>query len=134
MKATLGHIQVNVDFSHIAFYTDLMKLFGWSELYADDAMAGYMGEGDVSIWFSQAPEVGTHNPSAMGLSHIGIKVENQDQVDEAVEYLKSHDIAPLHNTPAHRTEFAAGDDQTYYQVIFESPDKILFEVLYAGPK
>jgi hypothetical protein len=30
----------------------------------------------------------------------------------------------------HRPEFAQGEDQTYYQVMFASPDRILLEVVY----
>ncbi len=37
-------------------------------------------------------------------------------------------------TPRHRPEFSQGPDQTYYQVMFESPDRVLFEVVYTGPK
>jgi hypothetical protein len=51
-----------------------------------------------------------------------------------VVYLREHNVQPLFETPRHRPEFSAGPDQTYYQVMFESPDRILFEVVYTGPK
>ncbi|HRN96557.1 MAG TPA: VOC family protein [Candidatus Levybacteria bacterium] len=133
MNSSLAHIQVNVDFANISFYKDIMNFLGWKELYADDAMAGYAGENGLSVWFSQAPEGGSHNPSTMGLSHIGIQTDTLGNVDKVVTYLKDHGIQTLHNTPAHRPEFSS-EGQTYYQVIFESPDKILFEVMYAGQK
>ena len=40
----------------------------------------------------------------------------------------------LFETPRHRPDFAHGEDTTYYQVMFESPDRILFEIVYTGPK
>ena len=41
-------------------------------------------------------------------------------------------------TPHHRPEIIAGtggpEGFTYYQVMFASPDNLLFEVVYTGPK
>jgi hypothetical protein len=34
----------------------------------------------------------------------------------------------------HRPEFSMSTEETYYQVMFESPDRILFEVVYTGTK
>jgi hypothetical protein len=48
-------------------------------------------------------------------------------------WLKESGIPHLFETPRHRPEFSEGDN-TYYQVMFESPDRILFEVVYTGPK
>ena len=45
------------------------------------------------------------------------------------------DVAPLVEiTPRHRPEFSASEHDTYYQIMFESPDRVLFEVVYEGPK
>ncbi len=35
--------------------------------------------------------------------------------------------------PHHRPEFAMNEKYTYYQVMFETPDRILFEIVYMGP-
>jgi hypothetical protein len=67
------------------------------------------------------------------MNHLGISVAAQADVDAAVEFLQQRKIASLFETPRHRPEFSAGSDQTYYQVMFESPDRILFEVVYTGP-
>ncbi len=40
----------------------------------------------------------------------------------------------LFGTPKHRVEFADSPKETYYQIMFESPDKILFEIVYKGEK
>lgn len=34
----------------------------------------------------------------------------------------------------HRPEFSWGPDDTHDQVMFESPDRTLIEVVYTGPK
>jgi hypothetical protein len=39
----------------------------------------------------------------------------------------------LFDTPRHRPDFSQSPDHTYYQIMFESPDRILFEVVYTGP-
>jgi hypothetical protein len=39
----------------------------------------------------------------------------------------------LFETPRHRPEFSS-EDSTYYQIMFESPDRILLEFVYTGPK
>ncbi len=50
-----------------------------------------------------------------------------------VNYLRERNIPPLFDTPRHRPEFAMNEEYTYYQVMFESPDRILFEIVYMGP-
>jgi len=50
-----------------------------------------------------------------------------------VDYLKKAGVPALFETPRHRPDFCSSPDQTYYQVMFESPDRLLFEVVYSGP-
>jgi len=61
-------------------------------------------------------------------------VDTQAGVDATVDYLKSHGVEALFETPRHRPEFSQKPDQTYCQVMFASPDCVLFEVVYSGPK
>jgi predicted lactoylglutathione lyase len=63
-----------------------------------------------------------------------LAVDSQAAVDEMVNYLRKKGIPPLFNTPRHRPEFADSPNDTYYQVMFETPDRILFEVVYIGSK
>jgi hypothetical protein len=37
------------------------------------------------------------------------------------------------DTPLQRPDFSSGDN-IYYQIMFEGPDRILFEFFYTGPK
>jgi predicted lactoylglutathione lyase len=70
----------------------------------------------------------------MGVNHIAIATSSQGEVDEAAGYLKNNNIAALFGTPCHRPDFASSESETYYQVMFESPDGVLFEIVYTGPK
>ena len=54
--------------------------------------------------------------------------------DDVVAYLQGKGVATLHETPRHRPEFTGDPAQTYYQVMFVSPDGIQFEIVYTGPK
>ncbi|MGI8926713.1 MAG: hypothetical protein ACR2HN_08740 [Tepidiformaceae bacterium] len=68
------------------------------------------------------------------MNHLGIAAESQAAVDAVVQYLGEHSLKPLFETPRHRPEFAVSETATYYQVMFESPDRVLLEVVYTGPK
>jgi len=68
------------------------------------------------------------------VNHIAVRTEEQKDVDTAAAFLKRSSVPALFDTPRHRPEFAEGEGQTYYQVMFASPDHILFEVVYIGPK
>lgn len=136
MKSQFSHIQYSIDFANLDFYKNLMKFLGWAEMYSDEKIIGFTnGEKDsVSMWFSKAASTEVQNHHDIGLNHIGINVKEQKDVNEAVIYLKEHNIAPLYSTPRHRPEFTFDKDSTYYQVMFETPDKILVEIMYTGKK
>lgn len=73
-----------------------------------------------------------------GTNHFAIGVNAQGDVDATVAYLRERGIAPLFETLRHRPEAIADiggpEGDTYYQVMFASPDNILLEVVYTGPK
>jgi hypothetical protein len=66
------------------------------------------------------------------LYHLAIRVNKQMDIDKCVEFLKDLDTSTLFGTPKHREDFVDSAEDTYYQIMFESPDKILFEVVYVG--
>jgi hypothetical protein len=68
------------------------------------------------------------------VNHIGIGAASVADVDAVAGYLASKGVAALFETPRHRPDFSASESETYYQVMFESPDRVLFEVVYTGPK
>lgn len=133
MKANLGHLVFGIRTENIAFYRQLFATLGWINIYDDHGMLGVAGAGDISIWFGEAPHKTPNDYDAPGLNHVALGAESIADVDALVGWLREHKVAALFETPRHRPEFARGPGQTYYQVMFESPDRILFEFVYTGP-
>jgi catechol 2,3-dioxygenase-like lactoylglutathione lyase family enzyme len=133
-NSSFYHLQVNVDFKNSAFYKGLMEFLGWETMFEGEDMSGFKSKQDVDLWFVDAEKNITQDYDAKGVNHIGIRVEKQENVDQLVEFLASQNVPALFETPRHRPEFVAIETDTYYQVMFESPDRVLFEVVYKGPK
>jgi catechol 2,3-dioxygenase-like lactoylglutathione lyase family enzyme len=130
MKSKAGHFQININLSNIGFYKDLFGFLEWSLLCDDPSVLGVGDEHGVSLWFTGATRDVKNDYDGPGTNHIAIAVSNQEDVDEAVDYLKSHQVQALFETPRHRPDFCPDPSYTYYQVMFESPDRLLFEVVY----
>lgn len=133
MKSTLGHLVYVIAPQHQKFYRDLFTFLGWQSVYEVPEMLG-LSNGSSSVWFGNATKSSHNDYDAAGLNHLGIHVDSIADVDATVAYLKSQNVKPLFETPRHRPEFSSEADKTYYQVMFESPDRILFEIVYIGPK
>jgi catechol 2,3-dioxygenase-like lactoylglutathione lyase family enzyme len=134
MQTRFAHIQFNVRPENLRFYKDLMGFLGWRTLFEDEGWFGVGGAGDESLWFIGGVKDVANDYDGPGMNHIGIGAESQADVDAVAAYLSEHRVPALFETPRHRPEFAGGEGDTYYQVMFESPDRILFEVVYTGPK
>lgn len=134
IQSTIGHLVLLVKLQNLGFYKDLLTFAGWQTLYDDPAMLGVGNDAGVSLWFGAVTKDVANDYDGPGVNHVALSVPHQGDVDQMVAYLREHNVQPLFETPRHRPEFSAGPDQTYYQVMFESPDRILFEVVYTGPK
>ncbi len=135
MKSQFGHLQVNVDASHLGFYRDLFQFLEWTSYADSDEMVGYGDANGGSLWFGPYDShLKPNDYDGAGVNHIAIGVSSQADVDAAVNYLSDEKIEALFETPRHRPEFGMPDGQTYYQVMFRSPDNLLFEIVYTGPK
>jgi len=134
IKSNMSHLQINIHPENLPFYKDLLGFLGWSVLYEDPGMVGIADERGVSAWFATQSKDVCNDYDAAGMNHLGISVKTQAEVDDVVAYLQQHGVKALFDTPRHRPEFSRGPDDTYYQVMFESPDRVLFEVVYTGPK
>lgn len=134
MQSAVSHIQFNIDPSNIGFYKELLDFLGWSAIFEAEGMGGFKGKGDASLWFMPQAMSAANDYDGPGMNHLAIGVEAQSDVDEAARYLSGKGVETLFDTPRHRPEFAMGEGQTYYQVMFKSPDNILLEVVYTGPK
>lgn len=134
MQTHLGHIQFNVQQANLGFYRDLMRFLGWQDAYDGEEMLGVAGTNGESLWFAAGAKDTANDYDGPGMNHIAIATAAQEDVDATVAFLREHGVQPLFETPRHRVEWAADETQTYYQVMFESPDRILWEVVYTGRK
>jgi catechol 2,3-dioxygenase-like lactoylglutathione lyase family enzyme len=133
MRTRVGHIMFSVRPANMPFYRELLAYLGWKPLYDSAEMLG-VASGDQSLWFGgMTKEVG-NDYDGPGMNHLAIAAESPADVDAVAGYLNERNVALLFETPRHRPEFSQRDDHTYYQVMFESPDRILLEVVYTGPK
>ncbi|OAI40933.1 hypothetical protein AYO38_00695 [bacterium SCGC AG-212-C10] len=134
MNARIGHLTYNVRAANLPFYTNLLTFLELPTIYADDTMVGVAGKGGESLWFGTDGKDLANDYDGPGVNHLAFATETQGEVDLAVEYLKAQGIHGLFGTPCHRPDFPGEEGETYYQVMFESPDRILFEIVYTGPK
>jgi catechol 2,3-dioxygenase-like lactoylglutathione lyase family enzyme len=141
MQSDLSHIQFNVHPKNVPFYKDLLGFLGWNVIFegtlpepGNEPMFGAASKGQISLWFLGQVTGAVNDYDGPGVNHLGIGVESPADVDAAAAHIAEWELPPLFDTPRHRPEFAQSPDHTYYQVMFESPDRILFEVVYVGPK
>jgi hypothetical protein len=134
MKSHLAHLEVKIDGANTPFYKDLFAFLGWGTLYEGDGVLGVGGTNEASLWFTPGANGAANDYDGRGVNHIGLGAESIADVDALVGYLKDKAVAPLFETPRHRPDFASSESDTYYQVMFESPDRVLFEFVYTGPK
>lgn len=130
-KATPGHLVYLIqDFpSNVDFYKDMFDYLGFDTLMSND-MFHAVQSGDLSLWFMAASDTTLNNRDAHGLNHLGLHLDSPTAVDEFItDFLNPNGIAPLFDTPRHRPDFA-GENGTYYQVMFQLPGDLLFEVVH----
>jgi catechol 2,3-dioxygenase-like lactoylglutathione lyase family enzyme len=133
MQTHFSHLQFNVRPGNLPFYRELMAFLGWSTIHDDDGFLGVGGPHETSLWFvGQVKEI-DNDYDGPGLNHLGIGTGAQADVDATAAYLRERGVELLFETPRHRSEFSDREN-TYYQVMFESPDRILLEVVYQGPR
>lgn len=133
MQSYLNHLQLNIDYENVQFYKDLMEFLGWTVIFEDKQIIGYNSGKSGSIWFLPKQSDHQNNYDAPGVNHVGIGVDSIEPVDEIADFLHKIGVEPLFGTPKYRPEFS-GEDRIYYQIMFETPDKILFEVVCSGPR
>lgn len=133
MKSHVGHVNFNIEPGNKRFYAELFAFLGWSTLYEGDDVLGVGTDGVTSLWFSAATSMGSNDHDAPGLNHLAIGAETKADVDATAAYLRERNVDLLYGTPCNRPEFTSGESELYYSVMFESPDRILLEVVYSGP-
>lgn len=133
METSLQHIQFNVRPENIGFYRDLFGFLGWSTLHEDEGILGVGTANGLSFWFAGQVKDVANDYDGPGVNHLGIGAPVQADVDSAADYLRERGIELLFDTPRHHAEFSS-EESTYYQIMFTSPDNILLEIVYTGPK
>lgn len=135
MKSHFLHMQINIDFDkNSAFYREFMSFLGWNIVFETKGIIGFTSGQNGDIWFIDSKKKETMDYDMIGMNHIAIKVDSQENMEKTIKFLKSKGIHGLFETPRHRPEFVQKEDETYYQIIFETPDKAQFELVYVGKK
>ena len=130
----IDHLTFSVRPANASFYRDLLTFLGWRLMYDSPDTFGMTNGGALSLHFGPNTKEIANDYDAPGLNHIGIRTATLADVDAAASYLTERGVELLFETPRHRPDFAGSDDQTYYQIMFETPDRILVEIVYMGPK
>jgi len=134
IESYIGHVVYNINPANARFYRDLLTFLGWRPIYEQEGVLGVADKKGASLWFVGMAKAVNNDYDGPGVNHVALSVPTQSDVDAAVAYLTKAGVKPLFETPRHRPEFSRGPEDTYYQVMFESPDRILFEIVYTGPK
>lgn len=111
-----------------------MLFMGWQIIFETENISGFKSGSNGDLWFVKANHNQNTNYDAKGVNHISLRVSELSDVDRVKGYLGEKRVNMLFETPKHRPEFVTSENETYYQIMFESPDKILFEVVYIGLK
>lgn len=130
----LSHLQVNVASENLPFYRDLFTFLGWDPIFSNEMTESFNSGDNVSLWFIGAANGFANDRDGAGVNHIALAAASQAEVDNTVSYLAERAIELLFETPRHRQDFSHDESSTYYQVMFSSPDGVLFEHVYIGPK
>ncbi len=133
MQSRVTHILFNIDGANQPFYRDFLAFVGYQTLYDVPDMLGVGGAGGESLWFASGARPVTNDYDGPGVNHIALSAASQTEVDSVVAYLTERGVPALFETPRHRPDFSESPEHTYYQVMFETPDRILIEVVYTGP-
>ncbi|MCC7365329.1 MAG: VOC family protein [Dehalococcoidia bacterium] len=133
METSLDHIQVNVAPENLPWYRGFLAFLGWEPVFEMDNYFGMRGASGASLWFSAPANGAANDYDGAGVNHVAIAANSIADVDAAIGYLAERGISGLFETPRHR-EVPGPEERTYYQIMFETPDRVLFEVHYIGPK
>jgi catechol 2,3-dioxygenase-like lactoylglutathione lyase family enzyme len=132
-QSRVGHIVINIHPENMQFYKDLFGYLGWEVVRDQPDKFGTRDHQGSGVWFVCPAKELSNDYDGPGMNHLAVITDAQQDVDNACEYLHRHNVQLLFNTPRHRPEFCHIPKQTYYQVMFESPDKVLLEIYYKGP-
>lgn len=128
-KTKLSHVELNVaDYAvSIRFYDLILRPLGWERIVCTSDFTSYC-DGQLKIILCPADErhlrEGFHR-KRIGLNHLAFYAASKREVDSFFEsVLKANHISTLYQ------EGPTGDEE-YYSVLFEDPDRMKIEVVFA---
>jgi len=134
VKTHLGHLVFHIDPRNVGFYKNLFGFLGWRSIFDEGSIVGFANGGGCDLWFAGLAN-GAHNDhDGAGLNHLALITERHADVDTAATHLRDTGVDLLYGTPCNRPKHASSERHLYYSAMFESPDRILLEVVYTGPK
>lgn len=125
----LSHIEINVsDYSKsIRFYDMVLKPLGWERLVCTSDCTAYC-DGFLKIILSPAAvehKVAGFHRKRIGLNHLALYANSKEEVDRYYQtIMQANNISSLYQ------DGPDGDDE-YYSILFEDPDRMKIEVVYA---
>ena len=134
MKTHLGHLVFYGDAKNVGFYKDLFEFLGWTTTYDEGGIFGTTDGGTCTLYFEGLANGAQNDHDGAGLNHLAVITANQADVDTAATYLRGKGVELLFGTPCNRPDHAESENHLYYSAMFESPDRILLEVVYTGLK
>lgn len=134
MPSAVHHVQLNVKPENVQFYREMFAALGLPTLadMPEHRVIG-VGDGPTSVWIVPASSDRANDRDGIGLNHLALTADSVEAVDAAAAWIAERGVAALYETPRHRLDFAREAGMTYYQVMFDTPDNILIEVVYTGP-
>ena len=133
LKSKINHLNFLIhNFEeNLEIYRKCFDYLGYEKIMDSDGFLAFNNPNDnISIWIMSASTESENDRDSNGLNHLGIGVDSKEEVNKFVEeFLKPNNIECLFETPRTRPEFA-GETGDYYQVMFQLPGTLLFEVMF----
>ncbi len=131
MKSTVSHLVYFIQnfTKNLQLYRELFAYFEYKVCLDEEGAFGVVDANGFYIYFNPTQKNTANSYDSTGLNHLAFEVDLPKHVDQFIrEFMKPGNIQPLFDTPRQRPEFAdAGEG--YYQVMFEMPGELLFEVV-----
>jgi len=125
----LSHIEIYVSnyAESIRFYDLVLTFLGWKRLVCQTTHTTF-SDGEMKLIFCPVDDkyvaAGYHR-KRIGLNHLALYASSKQQVDDLYQHiLKPHDVTCLY-------EAYPDGGPDYYAILFEDPDRIKIEVVYA---
>ena len=131
MQSKVSHLVYFLpDFEqNLPLYRQLFAYFGYQTNLDEEDVYGVVDPEGIYIYLNPAIKNQSGNYDSGGLNHLAFEVESPKEVDQFIqEFLHPRELQQLFHTPRHRPEFADVEGG-YYQVMFEMPGGLLFEVV-----